>query len=102
KGAALKSFDCVMCGLCTARCPAQISQYMAAMFVRRVYGKFMLPAAAHLEKRVKEVKSGKYEGLLKELASMKEEDVKKLYVEREREPDLAEPGKWMPKDTSKL
>ena len=29
-------------------------------------------------------------------------DVEKLYVEREREPDMAEAGKWMPKDTSKL
>jgi Na+-translocating ferredoxin:NAD+ oxidoreductase RnfC subunit len=102
KGAALKSFDCVMCGLCTARCPAQISQYMAAMFVRRVYGKEILPKAEHLKKRVEEVKSGKYETLLNELAAMDQEDVKKLYVEREREPDLAEPGKWMPEDESKL
>jgi len=102
KGAALKSFDCVMCGLCTSRCPAQISQYMAAMFVRRVYGRYLLPKAVHLEKRVEDVKSGKYEKMLKELNKMKEEDVKKLYVEREREPDMAESGKWMPKDTTHL
>ncbi|TAN62938.1 4Fe-4S dicluster domain-containing protein [bacterium] len=102
KGAAIKSFDCVMCGLCASRCPAQISQFTAAMFVRRVYGKHILPKAEHLKKRVEEIKSGKYEKLLKELEGMKQEDVKKLYVEREREPDLAEPGKWMPKDTSKL
>ena len=102
KGAAHKSFDCVMCGLCTARCPAQISQYMAAMFVRRVYARYILPGAVHLAKRVEEVKSGKYELMLKALASMKQEDVQKLYVDREREPDLAESGKWMPKDTTKL
>src|SRR3990170_4430414 len=82
KGAAHKSFDCVMCGLCASRCPAQISQFNAAMFVRRIYGKNGLPVAGHLAKRV--------------------EEVKKLYVEREREPDMAEAGKWMPKDTSKL
>jgi hypothetical protein len=40
--------------------------------------------------------------MLKELASMKQDDVKKLYIEREREPDLTEPGKWMPKDTSHI
>jgi len=102
KGAAHKSFDCVMCGLCTARCPAQISQYQAAMFARRVYGRYILPAAEHLSRRVEEVKSGKYELMHKALASMKQEEVQKLYVEREREPDLAEPGKWMPKDTTKL
>lgn len=102
KGAAHKSFDCVMCGLCASRCPAQITQFMAAMFVRRVYGKHILPRAAHLERRVSEVKSGKYEKALKGLAVMKQDEVKKLYVEREREPDLAEPGKWMPRDVTNL
>ena len=102
KGAALKSFDCVMCGLCASRCPAQISQFTAAMFVRRIYGKYILPRAGHLAKRVDEIKKSKYVNALKELCSMKEEDVKKLYVEREREPDMAESGKWMPKDTSRL
>ncbi|MBI5970186.1 MAG: 4Fe-4S dicluster domain-containing protein [Deltaproteobacteria bacterium] len=102
KGAAYKSFDCVMCGLCAARCPAQITQFTAAMFVRRIYGKHIQPAATHLKKRVEEVKSGKYEKMLKELTAMSLVDVKKLYVEREREPDLCESGKWMPKDTTKL
>ncbi|HHL39303.1 MAG TPA: 4Fe-4S dicluster domain-containing protein [Deltaproteobacteria bacterium] len=102
KGAALKSFDCVMCGLCASRCPAQISQFTAAMFVRRLYGRYMLPRAEHLKKRVEDVKSGKYEKMLDELRAMKPDDVKKLYVEREREPDLAEPGKWMPQETKYL
>jgi len=30
--AAELSFDCVMCGLCTVRCPAEITQYQAAMY----------------------------------------------------------------------
>lgn len=102
KAAAEKSFDCVMCGLCVSRCPAQISQFTAAMFVRRVCGRYILPKAGHLEKRVADVKAGRYEAMLKELLAMKQEDVKKLYVEREREPDMAEAGKWMPKDTTKL
>jgi len=102
KGAADKSFDCVLCGLCASRCPAQITQFMAAMFVRRLYAKHMVPKAEHLEKRVEEVLAGKYEKMHTELAAMKQDEVKKLYVEREREPDMAEAGKWMPKDTSHL
>ncbi len=102
KGAAQKSFDCVMCGLCTSRCPAQISQFTAAMFVRRLCGKYLMPKAEHLAKRVEEVKSGRYEKMLKELTEMSEEDVKKLYVEREREPDMAEPGTWLPEDKEHL
>jgi formate hydrogenlyase subunit 6/NADH:ubiquinone oxidoreductase subunit I len=102
KGAALKSFDCVLCGLCAARCPAQISQFTAAMFVRRLYGKHILPGAEHLKKRVEEVKSGKYERMFAELDKKKADEIKKLYVEREREPDMAEPGKWMPEETKNL
>lgn len=102
KGAAEKSFDCVLCGLCASRCPAQISQFTAAMFVRRVYGSKILKKAKHLELRRKEVESGRYEKMHGELSKMKEEEVKKLYVEREREPDLAEAGTWMPEDKEHL
>ena len=102
KGAALKSFDCVMCGLCASRCPAQISQFTAAMFVRRLYGKYIVPKADHLEERVEEVKSGKYEKMHKALSKMKPEKVKKLYVDREREPDMSEQGKWLPDDKEHL
>jgi len=102
KGAAVKSFDCVMCGLCASRCPAQISQFTAAMFVRRLVGKYILPRAGHLEKRVSEVKSGKYGNMFEKLKGMKTEDLKKLYVKREREPDLSEPGVWMPEDKEHL
>ena len=102
KGAAEKSFDCVLCGLCASRCPAQISQFTAAMFIRRVNGASLTPKAAHLEKRVEDVRSGKYEKMLKKLLKMKPEDVKKLYVDREREPDMAEPGTWMPEEKEYL
>ncbi len=102
KGAAEKSFDCVMCGLCAGRCPAQISQFNAAMFVRRLYGRFMASKAAHLSKRVDEVQSGKYAIMLEDLTKADSDDIKRLYIEREREPDMSEPGGWMPEDTSHL
>ena len=102
KGAAFKSFDCVLCGLCASRCPAQISQFTAAMYVRRVYGKSILPQAKHLESRVAEVKTGKYEKMHEGLKKLADDELKKLYVDREREPDMAEPGSWLPKDKDHL
>jgi Fe-S oxidoreductase len=102
KGAALKSFDCVLCGLCASRCPAQISQFTAAMFVRRLYGREIMPKAEHLTKRVDEIKDGKYMGMLEDLAKMDQDTVKKLYVERQREPDMSDAGAWMPEDVSHL
>lgn len=102
KRVAERSFDCVMCGLCTVRCPAQISQFNAAMFVRRLYGRYILPKADHLEKRVEAIKGGKYEKMLEGLTKAGIDELKRLYMEREREPDLSGPGEWMPKDTSHI
>ncbi|MFQ5901383.1 MAG: 4Fe-4S dicluster domain-containing protein [Thermodesulfobacteriota bacterium] len=102
KGAAEESFDCVMCGLCASRCPAQISQFTAAMLARRITGKYLTPKAAHLKKRVEKIKQGTYIEILEKLHKLTTEELKKLYMEREREPDLSEPGKWMPEDTRHL
>jgi len=33
------SFDCVMCGLCTARCPSELGQYNIGILARRIYGR---------------------------------------------------------------
>ncbi len=101
KRAAEKSFDCVMCGLCASRCPAQISQFTAAMLVRRIVGRYLTPKAEHLEKRKKEIIKGRYDKFLNNLKAISQDELKRLYIEREREPDLAEPG-WMPEDKSYL
>ena len=55
-----------------------------------------------MKKRVEEIESGKYNEMLRKLTEMSKEDLEKLYLEREREPDLAPPGAWMPEDTQYL
>jgi succinate dehydrogenase/fumarate reductase-like Fe-S protein len=100
--AAKISFDCIQCGLCASRCLGEIPQYHVAQLARRVYGKYILPQAEHLQKRVSEIESGKYQTMLGDLAGMSKEELEKRYVEREREPDFFEGGKWMPKETQYL
>ena len=97
--AAKISFDCIQCGLCASRCLGEIPQYHVAQLARRVYGKYILPQAEHLQKRVSEIESGKYQTMLGDLAEMSKEELEKRYVQREREPDFCEGGKWMPKET---
>ncbi len=97
--AAEVSFSCVMCGLCAIRCPAQISQHTAAMYVRRLSGRYLMPKAAHLTRRVAEVQAGRFDGKLAQMKAMKREELTSLYANREREPDLSESGQWKPKDT---
>jgi succinate dehydrogenase/fumarate reductase-like Fe-S protein len=100
--AAELSFDCIQCGLCAGRCMGELPQYHMAQLARRLYGKYLQPRAAHLKKRVEEIASGKYNTLLDDLTKMSKEELEKRYMEREREPDMAPPGSWMPKDTQYL
>lgn len=76
------SFDCVMCGVCSARCPAGISHPQVAMLARRLNGKYIAPECKHLEKRVEEIKEGKYDDEMKKLENMSLDDMKNLYNNR--------------------
>ncbi len=79
------SFDCIQCGLCAARCPADIAHYHVAQLARRIYGKYFSPIPKHLEKRIEEIKNGKYEKDMKKLMKMDLKRLKKLYTERDME-----------------
>jgi len=82
---AKESFDCVMCGICSARCPAGISHPQVGLLARRLYGKYIASPSQHLENRVKEIENGDYEALLKELMNHPLEEMKELYNTREIE-----------------
>ncbi len=96
------SFDCIQCGLCASRCMGELPQYHIGQLVRRIFGRFVLPPAEHLKNRVEEIESKKYDKLLADLVSMDRKKLEDLYVEREREPDLAPSGTWKPKETKYL
>lgn len=100
--AARISFDCIQCGMCASRCMGELPQYHIAQLVRRIYGKYIQPKAEHLQKRVAQIESGRYDKMLEDLQKMNHAELEKIYKEREREPDMAPLGTWMPKDTSNL
>jgi succinate dehydrogenase/fumarate reductase-like Fe-S protein len=83
------SFDCIMCGLCATRCPAEIVQYNVAILSRRLYGAHLAPKSKHLRKRLDEIKAGRYDDELARLAKMSTADLTKLYNSREIEPGEA-------------
>ena len=100
--AAVLSFDCIQCGLCASRCMGELPQYHIAQLARRLYAKYLVPRAGHLKKRVEEIEAGKYDKMLERLTKSEREDLERLYMEREREPDMAALGTWMPQDTQYL
>ncbi len=95
------SFDCVMCGLCTSRCPAEICQYNIAILARRLYGKFLAPRAGHLGEMVGQIEDRRYDEMMKGLMEAGGDELRKLYIEREMEPEEAD-EMWTPKDDSRL
>lgn len=79
------SFDCLMCGLCAARCPVGIAPYMAALFARRAYGKLLAPRDEKYLEMVRRVQAGEYEGEIGKLMKLDESSLGELYREREFE-----------------
>ncbi len=76
------SFDCIMCGLCAARCPAEEPQYNIAILSRRLYGRYLAPRSAHLDKRVKEIEENKYSEEMAALKVLDTDGLKTKYKER--------------------
>ena len=80
-----ESFDCVMCGICSSRCPAEISHPQVAMLARRLNGKYLAPHCDHLEERVEEIRRGDLEELIQSIMNKPLEEIKELYNNRDIE-----------------
>jgi ferredoxin len=81
------SFDCIMCGLCAARCPAEEAQYNIAILARRLYGRYLAPRSKHLQERLKEIEDGQFDAELEELKGLDKEELTARYTARDIEPN---------------
>ena len=80
-----ESFDCVMCGVCSSRCPAGISHPQVALLTRRLTGKYLAPESEHLKNRVAEIDRGDCKAALEAIMNTPLEEQKNLYNHREIE-----------------
>lgn len=80
-----ESFDCVMCGVCSSRCPAGISHPQVAMLARRLNGKYIAPKCEHLETRVKEIADGACEDEIRARMALDDAAIQEMYNTREIE-----------------
>jgi formate hydrogenlyase subunit 6/NADH:ubiquinone oxidoreductase subunit I len=85
KTAAELSFECIQCGLCASRCPAEIVQYHIGMLCRRLYSRHMAPQAPDLKQRVKEIEEDQYREEFDKLKNAPREELIKIYGERDIE-----------------
>ena len=82
----IKSFDCVMCGLCAARCPQGLVPYNIALLCRRLYGRYLSLPSKHLQDKIEEIAAGEFDSELEELKNMSEDKLRQRYKERTIEP----------------
>lgn len=81
------SFDCIMCGLCAARCPAEEAQYNVAILARRLYGRYLAPRSPHLAQRVEEIEEGQFDTRLIQLKELGRDELVQRYEARDVEPE---------------
>jgi ferredoxin len=79
------SFDCLSCGLCAIRCPAEIVHYNVGILGRRLYGRYLAPKSPELEKRLREMREKKFDREYKELMGLNRDELKKRYYARDTE-----------------
>ena len=76
------SFDCIMCGLCVVRCPAELVPPNVAILGRRLYGKYLAPPAEHVSRRLQEINLGAFSSELTELKALPLAELKARYNTR--------------------
>ncbi|MBI2237764.1 MAG: 4Fe-4S dicluster domain-containing protein [Actinobacteria bacterium] len=81
------SFDCIACGLCVARCPAEIAHYHVGLLARRLHAAHQVPRAEHLDRRLKEIEAGIFAEDLEALCAADRETLEDLYAGRTIEPE---------------
>lgn len=83
--AADESFDCLMCGLCASKCPANIVQYKVGLLCRRLHSRYLVPRAEHVQKKIDRIEQGDDKEALQALMEMDPKNLAALYNNREIE-----------------
>jgi heterodisulfide reductase subunit C len=77
-----RSFDCISCGLCAMRCPAEIVPYHIALLARRIYGKAILRRSTEAKRMIQAIDNGTFDQALTELAHKSLKELQTLYEAR--------------------
>ena len=77
-----RSFDCISCGLCAMRCPAEIVPYHIALLARRIYGKAILRRSTEAKRMIQAIDNGTFDHDLTELAQKSLKELQTLYEAR--------------------
>jgi heterodisulfide reductase subunit C len=77
------SFDCLSCGLCAVRCPAEIVPYNIGQLARRIYSKHVIGSTSDVLEKAEQVEEGNFNKKIQKLKESDENFLKELYENRE-------------------
>ena len=77
------SFECIECGLCAIRCPAEIVPYYVARLARRIYSRYKVGASKLVTNRKEEIEQGLFDDELEKISQLETEEIRKLYSDRD-------------------
>ncbi|MBM3322353.1 4Fe-4S dicluster domain-containing protein [candidate division WOR-3 bacterium] len=80
------SFDCIMCGLCVSRCPAELVKHNAALLARRLCGRRLATKSEHLIRRCREIEASAFAQAMRESKQLSVDEMKRQYAARDIEP----------------
>ena len=81
--AAHLSFECVECGLCAMRCPAEIMPHLVARLARRLYGRYVVGLSHRVDERQREIASGRFNAELAAISEMDLPTIRERYRTRD-------------------
>jgi ferredoxin len=73
------SMECVMCALCAAKCPGELSPQYIALLCRRLYGRHVVLPYPHVIDRLQELDSGEYDEEMDKLLELNPEELREEY-----------------------
>src|SRR5215813_5253236 len=73
--------DCVMCGLCTPVCIADIAPNLVALYVSRAQGAHFADQPIQLDQRIKEIEAGKFNDEWSRVLEMNDVELTKMCAE---------------------
>jgi ferredoxin len=79
------TLSCIMCGLCAARCPAEIVPYYIGLICRRLYGRYLQKKDPRLSKLINEIEQNKFDEEIDDLMTRDFEGLRRIYQQIQEE-----------------
>lgn len=80
------SFECIACGLCASRCPAELVKHDVLLLCRRLCGRHLAPVSKHLRDADEAVRCGAARPALEEIKALDTAELRERYRSRDIEP----------------